>query len=119
MALFTARFASHPRLVAASESNPSLRRGERGDAVAALQLALVDLGFAMPRSTGGGKQLPDGIFGPETEEAVKAFQRANGLTADGIAGRLTFAALEPLIQAQSAARASAQGVAFQFRPASH
>jgi peptidoglycan hydrolase-like protein with peptidoglycan-binding domain len=32
----------------------------------------------------------DGIFGPLTEAAVKAFQQSNGLTADGIAGPITW-----------------------------
>lgn len=35
----------------------------------------------------------DGIYGKQTVEAVKYFQRKNGLTADGIAGRATFEAL--------------------------
>ncbi|MEV5116705.1 peptidoglycan-binding protein [Peribacillus frigoritolerans] len=35
----------------------------------------------------------DGIFGSGTEIAVKAFQRVNGLSADGIAGENTFAKL--------------------------
>ncbi len=35
----------------------------------------------------------DGIYGSKTVEAVKYFQRKNGLTADGIAGKATFAAL--------------------------
>ena len=34
---------------------------------------------------------PIGNFGPKTEEAVKAFQRNNGLTADGIVGPGTWA----------------------------
>ncbi len=35
----------------------------------------------------------DGIYGPATVEAVKYFQRKNGLTPDGIAGRATYVAL--------------------------
>lgn len=35
----------------------------------------------------------DEVFGTATETAVKAFQSANGLTADGIAGKNTFKAL--------------------------
>lgn len=36
---------------------------------------------------------PDGIFGSLTEEAVKTWQREHGLTADGIAGPRTLAAM--------------------------
>ena len=35
----------------------------------------------------------DGIFGPQTKEAVKYFQRKNGLKVDGIVGNKTLAAL--------------------------
>lgn len=35
----------------------------------------------------------DGIFGPLTEEAVKEFQKANGLSVDGIVGAKTWAKL--------------------------
>jgi peptidoglycan hydrolase-like protein with peptidoglycan-binding domain len=35
----------------------------------------------------------DGVFGPETEEAVRSFQERHGLTVDGIAGPQTYAAL--------------------------
>ncbi len=37
--------------------------------------------------------IADGIFGPLTEEAVKAFQKSKGLTPDGIVGAKTWAAL--------------------------
>ena len=36
----------------------------------------------------------DGIFGPGTEKAVKAFQEKNGLVVDGLAGPATLAALD-------------------------
>ena len=48
----------------------------------------------MPLSTQGGHHLPDGIFGAETDQVVKRYQRDNGLRADGAAGRLTFKQLE-------------------------
>jgi len=38
--------------------------------------------------------LPDGIFGPLTQEAVRRFQAENLLTPDGIAGPRTLAALD-------------------------
>ena len=36
----------------------------------------------------------DGIFGPKTKQATMAFQKANGLKADGIVGPLTRARLK-------------------------
>lgn len=61
-----------------------LRRGARGAAVAALQTALTARGHPLAA---------DGIFGPATERAVKAFQSRAGLAVDGIAGPATMAAL--------------------------
>lgn len=119
MALAFLRFATNGRLLAASENRPSLKAGERGDAVAIVQMALIDLGFAMPKSTNAGRQLPDGVFGSETDAVVRSFQAQNGLTADGIVGRQTLAVLESLIVAQSRLRDSAQTIAMRFRPASH
>lgn len=62
-----------------------LRMGSRGIQVTELQSDLSRAGF----STGPA----DGVFGPKTEAAVKAFQRSKGLTPDGIAGPKTIAAL--------------------------
>lgn len=55
---------------------PTLRRGDRGDDVRLAQAAV------------GAKV--DGVFGPNTEAAVKQFQRDNGLVADGIVGPRTW-----------------------------
>lgn len=61
-----------------------LRRGEQGDKVRRLQAALTRAGFPCA---------VDGDFGPATERAVKAFQAAKGLVADGIVGPMTRKAL--------------------------
>lgn len=46
----------------------------------------------------GAKVAADGVFGANTEAAVLAFQRAHRLTADGVAGPRTWAALIVTIQ---------------------
>ncbi|RXT56657.1 hypothetical protein B6S44_06270 [Bosea sp. Tri-44] len=102
MALTSPRFSANDRLRKAAENAPPLKQGERGQAVAIIQLALTDLGLAMPSSTNQGRTLPDGIFGPETARRIRSFQTANGLVADAIVGPLTMAALERAIIAQSA-----------------
>ena len=60
----------------------------RGDDVADLQLRLGNLGF--------DAGWLDGIFGPDTEAAVRDFQHNQGLNADGTVGRATVAALNRL-----------------------
>jgi len=65
-------------------SRPTLRRGNRGNAVVDVQLALRDRGFDLE---------PDGIFGSITQECVKTFQGTRGLKADGVVGPMTWAAL--------------------------
>lgn len=63
----------------------TIRRGSTGEEVRTLQAALAALGFAPGAA--------DGIFGLRTEAALRAYQAARGLGADGIAGPLTWAAL--------------------------
>ena len=66
---------------------PVLRKGSSGPQVTKLQQRLKELGFD-PKGV-------DGIFGPGTQAAVIAFQKAKGLVADGAVGPKTLAALKP------------------------
>ncbi len=59
--------------------------GSRGSEVSNIQTRLKELGYFNDRV--------DGIFGSRTKEALIAFQRDRGLTADGIAGKNTLEAL--------------------------
>jgi peptidoglycan hydrolase-like protein with peptidoglycan-binding domain len=59
----------------------TLRLGEEGDAVLALQRRLVELGYWMGE--------PDGSYGQLTRQAVMAFQKVEGLGRDGVAGPVT------------------------------
>ncbi len=63
-----------------------LKVGSRGSEVTALQQALINKGFL-------GQGEADGIYGSKTMAAVKAFQTANSLTANGIADATTQAKL--------------------------
>lgn len=53
-----------------------LRRGDKGDSVAALQDALVQLGYLSAANKASGP----GLFGPRTESALQAFQRAHSIS---------------------------------------
>lgn len=64
----------------------TLRNGCSGSDVRALQEQLTAHGYAAGNL--------DGIFGPRTEAAVRAYQKAQGLAVDGIVGPKTWASLE-------------------------
>lgn len=68
--------------------HPVLRRGSSGEAVVRMQQLLIRAGYNF--APWGA----DGIFGDYTDSIVRAFQSKSGLSADGICGRLTWAALE-------------------------
>lgn len=68
----------------------ALKRGNSGDRVRSLQASLKQAGFD-PGAF-------DGSFGPGTEAAVIAFQKSEGLLADGIAGVETLGALQEEIR---------------------
>ncbi len=64
----------------------TLKPGASGTEVKKLQRALTALGYAPGKA--------DGSYGPTTKKAVTDFQTAQGLTADGIVGPKTLAALQ-------------------------
>lgn len=67
------------------DAHETIRRGAKGPAVVAMQGLLRQHGFDIEA---------DGKFGAQTAEALKAFQKVNGLDADGVCGTLTWIALE-------------------------
>jgi peptidoglycan hydrolase-like protein with peptidoglycan-binding domain len=72
----------------ADNSNPTIRRGSTGNPVRRAQKRLTLGGY----DTKG----VDGIFGADTEAAVKRFQRDRRLTADGVVGPRTWAEIDAL-----------------------
>jgi N-acetylmuramoyl-L-alanine amidase len=84
---------------------------QRGEDVAALQERLNTLGFAAGRA--------DGRFGPETERAVRSFQRAYGLPGDGSVGPETLRAFEDLRRSVSGGSATVLRERERVRRAGH
>jgi len=62
-----------------------LKQGSKGEIVKKVQTKLKNWGYY--------KGSVDGIYGKQTKSAVQYFQRRNGLTADGIVGKKTAAAM--------------------------
>jgi peptidoglycan hydrolase-like protein with peptidoglycan-binding domain len=86
---------------------PLVRRGDQGHPVPSLQYLL--------RARGHGITV-DGIFGPRTDAAVRAFQQSRGLAVDGIVGPNTWTAL--VIQVRQGSQGDAVRAVqeeFQFR----
>ena len=73
---------------------PTLRKGDRGEYVRLAQDLLINHGYSV------GDSGADGVFGTNTEKAVKRFQQENvgedgtALTVDGVIGKNTWWALQ-------------------------
>lgn len=78
-----------------------------GDDVLTLQQRLLDLGFHVGRA--------DGIFGPQTEQGVRDFQRNIGVPADGTCGPATLKALSRLAPRVQGGRPNALRTEEQIR----
>ena len=83
--------------VVASQQVAVYKQGNKGETVKLIQTKLIRWGYL--------KGTADGIFGPKTKEAVKYFQRKNGLTADGIVGNKTLKALGISVTSSSSSNA--------------
>ena len=70
--------------VSTSYAQGQFRVGDQGEEIAEIQGQLVLLGYDV---------MADGTFGVATSEAVKAFQKAQGIKADGLIGPATYSAL--------------------------
>lgn len=73
-------------LVASNQLSNLLKVGVQGPDVTNVQQLLIDGGYLSGPA--------DGVFGTSTTAAVYAFQRANGLPADGVVGAVTLSALQ-------------------------
>lgn len=83
---------SYERDTSATSTTALLKRGDRNDAVRALQNNLISLGYSC------GSAGADGDFGSGTEAAVRSFQQKNGLKVDGIAGPATLTAIQTALK---------------------
>ena len=99
--------APTPTIQANPLADGTLRQGERGPDITALQTQLNSLDFKDDR---GNELVPDGDFGNSTKQAVVAFQRDCNLEDDGIVGKDTFTALRqpaPTVQPSPPTQAGA------------
>ena len=84
-----------------TSSSSVLKYGTQSDAVRTLQTNLKALGYYTGSVTGN--------FGNLTKEAVYNFQRANGLSADGIAGAKTLSAIQSKLSGSSSSGSTSTG----------
>ena len=84
---------------------PVLRQGSSGNLVKYLQFILKLYGYSVA---------VDGAFGPNTRQAVIAFQQANNLTPDGIVGRATWARINNISPEASILRRGSVGTYVRF-----
>ena len=83
-------------------AEPNLQKGSTDPAVRDLQEALKALGYD-PGPI-------DGVFGTTTETAVKAFQQARGITADGIVGKVTWINIDEADQSEPVLKIGSTGL---------
>ena len=100
------RFKDLEQLQKVADDELLLKKGSKGDGVLAVQEALRDMAFNLQRYEMNGRMRggPDGSFGPQTQTALKNFQAhaarlLPGISADGVLGPKSLAALDRLAPA--------------------
>ena len=83
------------------DTSATLQEGSSGNEVLKLQNLLTTLGYYTGNKTGN--------FGSKTKDAVMAFQKASGLTADGIAGKRTLSAINTAASNPSSSGSGSSG----------
>ena len=83
-------------------AEPNLQKGSTDPAVGDLQETLKALGY--------NPGPIDGVFGATTEAAVKAFQQARGITADGIVGKVTWINIDEADQSEPVLKIGSTGL---------
>ena len=82
-----------PVAVSCNVALPLLKRGDTGVTVKNAQTLLIAKGYPCGGRYSGGRENPDGDYGPTTENSVKNFQSIRKLQADGKIGTDTWKAL--------------------------
>lgn len=105
---------SRGRTRAAPMADGMLTPGERGDEVGALQVKLIQAGYT---GKDGQPLTADKHYGPNTEHAVREFQRDHGLSVDGKAGKDTLDAINGPAPQQAPAQPAAPSAPTPAAPA--
>lgn len=88
-AVYAQKVESHYSRITGRGSPTVLRISSRGGSVREMQESLSALGYDVR---------VDGFFGPETQDAVKAFQKDHDLAVDGLVGAMTWRALRKAVE---------------------
>lgn len=87
-----------------AEKKTYLCKGDSGSEVKTLQDNLIRLGYSC------GSAGADGEFGTNTDAAVRTFQKANGMTVDGLAGEKTQAKIKELLKAKESTKVESDAI---------